>query len=102
MKIRKLLGYPPYFNLCLIKIKSSNYDLVNNVAIKIANHLKKIKDITVLGPSPGLIPKINDKYNMQIIVKYKKTVLLNELIFIDNIYKNKKVLVDIDLNPIKI
>ena len=103
--IRKLLGYPPYYNLCLIKIKAKDYELVNKEAEKIVEHLKSKtnKNVTVLGPSNALIPKINDIYSMQVIIKYKKTnEIIKELIFINNLYKKNKVLVDIDINPLRI
>ena len=68
MSIRKTLNYPPYFNLCLIKIKSSNLELCNEEADKIYTYLKQnIKD-TILGPALASMPKINNIYNYQIII----------------------------------
>ena len=105
LNIRKLLKYSPYYNICLIKVKSKNYDEVNNEAIKITNHLKnqKMNDVIVLGPSFSMMPKINDIYNMQIIIKYKKTdLIMKELKYINNHYRISKVNVEIDINPIRI
>ena len=101
MNIRKVLKYPPYFNLCLIKISGKDYNKVLEQANKISIYLKNnIKDI-VLGPSSANIPRINNIYYIQIIIKYKKTKdIINELKFIKKIYK-KFVTIDIDLNPIK-
>src|SRR5574344_1397138 len=99
LNIRKLLKYSPYYNICLIKVKSKNYDEVNNEAIKITNHLKnqKMNDVIVLGPSFSMMPKINDIYNMQIIIKYKKTdLIMKELKYINNHYRISKVNVEID------
>ena len=105
LNIRKLLKYSPYYNICLIKVKSKNYDEVNSEAIKITNHLKnqKMNDVIVLGPSFSMMPKINDIYNMQIIIKYKKTdLIMKELEYINNHYRISKVNVEIDINPIRI
>lgn len=105
LNIRRILKYSPYYNLCLIKIKNKDYDLALTEANKIINHLKQknLKDVIVLGPSSSIIPKINNIYNIQIIVKFKNTnVLMKELIFINNYYKTNKVIVDIDINPIRI
>lgn len=101
MKIRKILKYPPYYNLCLIKISGKNYDELFNEGIKIVNYLKENLDNIILGPSSCSIPKINNIYYIQIIIKFKNTKdILSYLKFIQNHYT--KINVDIDLNPLKI
>ena len=103
IKIRKRLGYPPYNNLCLLKISGTNNDIVYKEANKIANYLKEHID-NVLGPSFSNMPKVNNIYYVQIIIKYKKSDLLYEqLKYIKDIYKkNNKVRVEIDINPLRI
>jgi primosomal protein N' (replication factor Y) len=105
MNIRRLLKYPPYFNLTLIKISGLKYDDIYNESHKIFNYLKtNIKQSILLGPSNCNIPKINNKYYMQIIIKYKNTnLIMDSLRFINDKYrKDNKVNVDIDINPKKI
>lgn len=102
MNIRKVLNYPPYYNLTLIKICGKNYNEVYEEANKIYIYLNKnINNVIILGPSNCNMPKINNKYYMQIILKYKNTnLIIDSLIFINNKYKrNNKVIVDIDLSP---
>lgn len=103
MKIRKVLKYPPYYNLCLIRVSGKDYDEVYSEASKISVYLKNnLKDI-VLGPASAGIPKVNNIYYVQIIIKFKNTKdIMNELIFINDKYKKSKVHVLIDLNPIKL
>ncbi len=101
MRIRKVLKYPPYYNLCLIKISGKNYDELFNEGIKIVNYLKENLDNIILGPSSCSIPKINNIYYIQIIIKFKNTKdILSYLKFIQNHYT--KINVDVDLNPLKI
>lgn len=103
MKIRKMLKYSPYYNLSLIKVKDKNYDLVLKEANKIATYLrnKKLNDVFILGPSTGFMPKINNIYEMQIILKYKKSdEIIKEIKHINEMYRNNKIAIDIDLNPI--
>ncbi len=102
MKIRKALKYPPYYNLCLIKLNGKDYNKVFEEANKISIYLKKhIKDI-VLGPSSANVPKINNIYYVQIIIKFKNTKdIMEQLLFIKNMYKKGSVGLSIDLNPIK-
>lgn len=102
MKIRKVLKYPPYYNLCLIKVSGKNYDEVYNEANKITTYLKGNLNNIVLGPASASMPKINNIYYVQIIIKFKNTKeILSYLEFIRKHYQ-KKMNVDIDLNPLKI
>ena len=101
MNIRKILKYPPYYNLTLIKISGKNYNEVYEESNKIFNYLNKnINNVIILGPSNCSMPKINNKYYMQIILKYKNTnLIIDSLRFINNKYKkNNKVYIDIDIN----
>lgn len=105
MKIRKKLKYPPYYNLCLIKLISTDFNLLNIEANKIKTYLyDNIKSVIILGPSMSSMPKIYNKYYMQIILKYKDTnQVYNSIKFIVEKSKlNKKVTVDVDFNPRKI
>lgn len=102
---RKKLLYPPYCNLTLIKISSRYENEVINESNKIVKYLNsvKAKDVIILGPSAPSMYKVNNTFNMQIILKYKKTEnIYNHLLYIKNLYDNKKIKVEIDINPIKI
>lgn len=104
MSLRKKLNYPPFCNLCLIKISGKKLDVLYDNADKIKNFLLREKDIVVLGPSPCTMPKINNVYYLQIMVKYKKTNSLNKYLnYVIEVYrKNNLVDIQIDVNPIKI
>ena len=105
MRIRKLLKYPPFYNLTLIKISSKDYQECVKESKKIHSYLSRNnKDVIILGPSNCNMPKINNIYYVQIILKYKNTnLIIDSLKFIINQYKiNKKVNVDIDINPKKL
>lgn len=105
MSIRKKLSYPPYYNLCTIKLVSTDYNLLNEESNKIKEYLiNNTNNVTILGPSLCLIPKIYNKYHMQIILKYKNiNQLYNELKFIlEKSKMNNKFIIDIDFNPKKI
>jgi len=104
MKIRKILKYPPYHNLCLIKIQSTDLKKCEDESEKIYAYLKENIDDIILGPSASVMPKINNNYYYQIIIKYKDTKKIYEhLKFISNKYiNNNKVKVTIDFNPNRI
>lgn len=101
MKIRKKLLYPPFYNLVLIRMQSNNFELLNREADKISSYIRNNTNEIVLGPTTSSVPKINNIYYMNIIIKYKKTQnILDVLTYIFNKYRlNNKLTVSIDFNP---
>jgi primosomal protein N'' len=104
MSLRKILGYPPYYNLALVNIKSKDENKALEEATKITNFLSKSENIIVLGPSAATIPKINNFYYFKIIIKYKKSEdIYDKLAYIYEKYKkNKIILVEPNINPLSI
>lgn len=106
MKMRKLLKYSPYYYMAVINISSKDYDLGFKESNKMGTYLRNNlnNETIVLGPSMANIFKINNIYHYQIIIKYRSDDKLKQTLkFIDNMYKqNTKIVVEIDLNPIKI
>jgi len=102
LNIRKTLSYPPYYNLALVRLQSRDEMLLQKEADKIGTFFKQhLKDDIVLGPSMALMPKINNVYYMNIIIKYKKTDRIMEpLEYITKKYiNNNKISVSVDFNP---
>ena len=106
MKIRKILNYSPYYFITLVKISCKDYEEGFKHANKIGDYLKNnlSKDTIILGPTMASMFKINNIYNYQCIIKYKKDEkLLSVLTMIDDIYKtNNNVDVEIDVDPIRL
>lgn len=103
MKIRKELNYPPFCDILLIKIQDKNLDKCFDEGNKIVDYLNNIKNISVLGPSTAMIPKINNIYCVQIIIKYKEYKLIADKInYINNNYRESKTKVILEFNPIRL
>lgn len=106
MRLRKELKYPPYYNICLIKISGVDDKLLNNEANKIRKYLDTglSKKVDIFGPNFSNMPKINNIFYMQLMIKYKKIQEITETVnyLIQNYQNNNKVNLEIDLNPIKI
>lgn len=103
MSIRKVLKYPPFYNLTQITISGKKENEVLKEAEKIKDYLtKRFPTLMILGPSLSNMPKINNIYYVQIIVKFKNTKeLINDFKFVKDKYSKSKVIVDVDLNPLK-
>ena len=102
MKIRKELNYPPFCDILLIKIMDKDIDKCFIEGNKIVNYLEKT-GLSVLGPSSALIPKINNIYTVQIIVKYKEYKTIYEKIkYINDHYKESKIKVLLEFNPVRL
>ena len=106
MNIRRKLNYPPYCNISKIKIKGKNYKEIWDESNKIVGYLKNNLDKTnsVLGPSSPIVSKINNIFELQIILKYKDTKsIIKHLQLLNEKYKaNQKINVEIDINSILI
>ena len=102
MKLRKTLGYPPYYYMITIKINTKDYELGFKHANKIKEYLKNKVDKTsiVLGPTMANVFKINNIYNYQCIIKYRyDNLLYKALKEIDEHYKKESkvdIYIDVD------
>jgi len=101
MKNRKLLNYPPYYYLVLIRIKGKDYNTLSSEVNKIKEYLKSNLKLDILGPSLANPFRVNGIYRFNMIIKYKKLDnlynILNELI--NHYINNNKIKIDIDFNP---
>lgn len=106
MKIRKKLGYSPYYYITAVKISCRDYELGFKNANKIGDYLKKNvdKSTVILGPSMASMFKINNIYNYQCIIKYRSDPNLEKVLrTINEHYKmDNKVDVAIDVEPTKL
>ncbi|MFE8699022.1 primosomal protein N' [Cytobacillus sp. FJAT-54145] len=82
MMIRKLHQYPPFYYISLITVSHENLMKVVSVTEKITHFIssKLSKDSIVLGPVASSIPRINNRYRYQCLIKYKREPRLGEAI----------------------
>ncbi len=100
MNIRKKLSYPPYYYICDVLVTSSDYNNASTGANKIKKYLDSslTSEYIVLGPSVSGIAKLNNKYRFNIMIKYKKSDKLYEVLRVVNNIEIKNVNVDININ----
>lgn len=105
MKIRKTLKYSPYYNLTSIKLKGKDMQELFKEGNKIVTYLKskKMDQVFILGPSTSVIPKINNIFSIQILLKYKDSSSVYKVLSeIQEMYRKEKITLDIDINPLLI
>ena len=103
MDIRRKLKYPPYYFLCYLKISGKDDNYILNEANKIKRSLERnLSSTIILGPSPATVFKINNIYRYGIIMKYKSSKDLYDVLrkIMNHYQSNNKVVIDIDFNPI--
>ena len=80
MMIRKIHKYPPFYYLALITVSHEELmkvvDVTEKISVTLSSRLSK--GAHILGPVACPIPRINNKYRYQCIVKYKKEPKLTQ------------------------
>ena len=101
MKNRKLLSYPPYYYLVLIRIKGVDYNTLSLESKKIKEFLESNLNFNILGPSIANPFRVNSIYRFNIIIKYKQKENLYNVLenLLDHYKTNNKIKIDIDFNP---
>lgn len=101
MKIRELAGYTPFLNITQIIITDPDVRNVLQQGSKIVLELRhKLEDdVTVLGPVLPKIARINNYYRAQIIIKYKQSPHIDQVL--KEMYQtySEIITIAIDKNP---
>ncbi len=96
----------PFCRVCILKLSSENYKLLELSSSNLANYLLTFcekKDWKLIGPAPGLIAKIGKKYRWQILIygpEDSDPPLPERLLLFKQIPKN--VHLSIDINPVEL
>lgn len=87
IELRKMMIYPPFSDLILMGFlseeKAKAVECANDFLTRISSLCKEEYNdlpIRVLGPSPALVSKVNNKYRYKIIIKSRNCNRLRELI----------------------
>jgi primosomal protein N' (replication factor Y) len=105
MMIRKTHHYPPFYYLSLITVSHDQLLAVVTATEKIVNYVRlQLSDAAViLGPAASPIPRINNRYRYQCLIKYKREPNLTKTLktILDQYQKDTKsgLQVSIDVNP---
>lgn len=106
MFIRHQAGYPPYYFLALIQVSHEDLMDAKNYAMKVSEWLRtKLSfDVSIIGPTPSSISRMQNRYRYQCLIKYKKEPnLIPTLIELIRMYRSdwikKGIILTVDLDP---
>ncbi len=111
IKMRKMLIYPPFCDICLIGFSGVNETKTHNASIELFKILKqklgqdyKDQKVIVLGPISARVSKISNKFRYRLILKCKNTKQFREMIRdvlsdYSKLNNYNSVSVYIDINP---
>ncbi|MEH7441010.1 primosomal protein N' [Bacillus sp. JJ1122] len=106
MMVRKVHQYPPFYYLSLVTVSHQELMKVVSVTEKIAKFISSrlSREAVVLGPVASPIPRINDRYRYQCLIKYKKEPDLNKALkaILDHYQQEmgkEGLQISVDLNP---
>ncbi|MBS4189171.1 primosomal protein N' [Bacillus sp. FJAT-49705] len=106
MIVRKIHKYPPFYYISLITVSHEELLKAVSVTEKITAYIqsKLSKDSICLGPVASPIPRINNRYRYQCLIKYKREPELNKSLkkMLDN-YQQEIISgglqISVDVNP---
>lgn len=111
LKIRKMLVYPPYCDICLVGFVGINESMVRTASVKFLDLVKqklntdyKDEKVIILGPMPARVSKVSNKFRHRLIIKCKNSKNFRKMIGeilteISSISAFNKTTVYIDMNP---
>ncbi|KAF0824464.1 primosomal protein N' [Cytobacillus firmus] len=106
MMARKIHRYPPFFYISLVTVSHEELMKAVSVTEKITQYIqsKLSAESIVLGPVASPIPRINNRYRYQCLIKYKREPELGQTLkkILDNYQQEISaggLTVSIDLNP---
>ncbi len=104
MTYRRMLKYPPVYNMMVVLLVSLVYDDVVNASEELTNLIKdKTKDekkVRVIGPSDATITKIKNLYRRVIYIKTREQQELELVRDIIDTYEKEGVKIAVDVNPV--
>ena len=105
---RKHFNYPPFYKLIKLVLLHKKSDHLHKGASQLALQLKKHLGSRVLGPEFTIIPRINNYYQQQILLKLENSLSISKVKeFVQNTISgwtqenyNKSIRVKIDVDPL--
>ncbi|MEE0839315.1 MAG: primosomal protein N' [Acutalibacteraceae bacterium] len=104
---RKMMVYPPYCDIALLMVSSSDRELAEEAVFHIFDNIKNMLEeeysdvkLVILGPSTASVVKVNTRYRYRMIIKCRCNARFREMIGkAMDIRRKNDLSVFIDINP---
>ena len=87
ISLRRSMLYPPFADICVVAFIGGEKEKVRNASVYFAKSLSQLagseysdQPMRVLGPSPALVSRINNKYRYRLIIKFKNSRRFREML----------------------
>ncbi|MCL2195379.1 MAG: primosomal protein N' [Oscillospiraceae bacterium] len=82
IRMRKLMTYPPYCDLCMLGVTGENEQLVKAGAKFLLDQVKQYpgEKLIVLGPMPARVSRVNKKYRWRLLLKCRNTATFRRMV----------------------
>ncbi len=103
--LRKNLNFPPFTNIIKITLRSRKEAIARDAASELTKYLKKRlkgKKIKIVGPAPGLIQRIRNRYIWNILIKTKDVLRTGNKLrsALGDYGRIRRTLMTIDVDPL--
>ncbi|MGL4335532.1 MAG: primosomal protein N' [Turicibacter sp.] len=80
MQMRRQFGYPPFYYLCSVSLSSEDYDALILACDKVNQYLRQNLGgrCVVIGPTMPFVGRVNQRFRMYFMIKYKIEPCLRE------------------------
>ena len=107
-KERKQFKYPPYYRLIEISLRHRKLELLEQASQQMVNELQFVFGKRVLGPNTPLIPRIQNQYIKNILLKMEigasiektKKLVMEVINNISSLPPYKSLRIQIDVDPL--
>ncbi|MCL2532113.1 MAG: primosomal protein N' [Oscillospiraceae bacterium] len=82
LRMRKLMTYPPYCDLCMLGVTGENEQLVKSGAKFLLDLVKQYpgEKMIVLGPMPARVSRVNKKYRWRLLLKCRNSASFRRMV----------------------
>lgn len=82
MQMRRQFGYPPYFFLASVMLSSEDYNALILACDKVNQYLRHQlgSSCVVIGPNMPYVGRLNQRFRMYFMIKYKREPLLHQIL----------------------
>ena len=99
---RKKNFLPPFTRLIAVIVSANLHSLSIDGAKEIKNHLKKIKDIEVMGPVDSPLLRIKKKFRSRLLIRFNGKSLIQKKItnLLNTLKISNKIKLTVDVDPV--